>query len=107
MVLLRVGYAGRLCQLLRGQRSALQLHPAAAAEPRAQGDAAGDPLHPGAAASSASARPHQTQRCPDVHAGPVQYHLYRRRAARILLLQVRFTDPSLPHGDPTGQPLPR
>lgn len=107
LLLLRVGLAGLLLQLLSGQRGALQLYSAAAAESGAQGDAAGDPLHPGAAAPSAAARLHQAQRRPDVHAGSVQHHFYRRRAGRILLLQACFTDPGLPHGDPTGQSLPR
>lgn len=102
MGLLHFGHAGRLLQLLNGQRGALQFHPPATAEPRAQRDAAGDPLHPGAAAPPAAARLHQTQRCPDVHAGPLQYHLSRSRAARVFLLQA---DPGLPHGDPAGQPL--
>lgn len=107
MVLQRAGHAGCLLKFLHGQRSALQLPPAAAAEPRAQRDAAGDPLHPGASAPSAAAGSHQTQRCPEVHAGPVQYHLYRPRTTRIFVLQTRFTDPGFPHGDPAGKPLPR
>lgn len=107
MGLLRAGHAGRFLQLLRGQRGALQLHPAAAAEPGAQGDAAGDPLHPGAAAPSSAALPHQAQRRPNVHAGPVQHHLHRPGAARTLSLQASVTEPAVPRGDPTGQPLPR
>lgn len=104
--LLRAIHAGRLLQLLRGQRRALQLHPAAASEPRAQGDAAGDPLHPRAAAPPAAARLHQTQRRPDVHAGPVQHHLCRPGAARVLLLQARSASPDVPDGDRAGEPLP-
>lgn len=100
--LLRVSHTDGLLRLLRGQRRALQLHPAAAAEPRAQRDAAGDPLHPGAAAPPAADRPYQTQRCAHVHVGLVQHDLHRR----IFLLQDGFTEPGLPHGDGAGQPLP-
>lgn len=103
MGLLCTGHASRLLQLLHRQRGALQLHPEAAAEPGAQGDAARDPLHPGAAAPSAADRPHQTKRCADVHAGPVQQDIHRR----IFLLQACFADPRIPRGDRTGQPLPR
>lgn len=99
---LRDGNARRLPQLLDRQRVALQLHPAAAAEPGAQGDAAGDPLHPGAAAPSAADGPRQTQRRADVHDGPVQ----RRRHGRLFALQGRFAEPRFPHGDTAGQPVP-
>lgn len=71
LCLLRCGDTGLLLQLLRGQRGALQLHPAAAAESGAQRDTAGDSLHSGTAAPSSTACPHQKQRCADVHVGLV------------------------------------
>lgn len=94
--------ADRVLKCLRGQRSAFQLHPAAAAEPGAQGDAARNPLHPGPSSSTAASGSHQTHRSPDVHDGPVQHHLRGARDPQFLLLQPRL---SFLIAEPAGQPL--
>lgn len=97
------GRADRVLEFLHGQRSALQLHPAAAAKPGAQGDAARNPLHPGPPAAAAASGSHQTHRGPDVHDGPVQRHLRGSGDPQVFLLQARL---SFLTGDPAGQPLP-
>lgn len=76
MELLRPG-GHRLYELYFGQRVPLQFHPPSFEEPRAQRDAAGDPVDPGAAAPAATPPPRKAQRCTDVHVGLVQRHVHR------------------------------
>lgn len=96
----------RLYKLYPGQRGALELHPPALEEPRAPGDAAGDPVNPRVTAPAAAAPPRQAQRRADVHAGSVQCHVHRgRRGGLLVPLQARFHHSGTADRDPSGQQL--
>lgn len=103
--LLRLG-ADRVHQLHAGQRVPLELHPPPAQESGAQGDAAGDPVDPGAAAPAATPPPREAQRSADVHVRPVQRHVHGGGRAQVLVpVQTRLHHAGAADSQPARQQL--